>query len=183
MTTPTPSPLPTVLNLGCGEKRLPGALNVDRVPGVAPDLVMNLDARPWPLPAGHFEAVHAYDVVEHLDDLVGTMEEIHRVCRPGARVTLTVPHFSCANAFTDPTHRHYFGVRSFNYFTGDNEFAFYSTLRYRKLEARIHFHPTLVNKLVWRLAARNPAEYERRWAWMFPAWFLTFGLEVVKGEG
>jgi len=37
-----------------------------------------------------------------------------------------------------------------------------------------------VNKLVRRLANRYPAAYERRWTWIFPAWFLYFELEVVK---
>ena len=170
----------TVLNLGCGRKPIAGALNVDHVPGVGPDLVMDLTTFPWPLPAGHFTAVHAYDVLEHLPDLVATMDEIHRVCRPGARLQVTVPHFSCANAFTDPTHRHYFGLRSFHYFTGENEFGFYTTHHWRTVSARLQFYPSLVNKLVWRLAARYPQAYERRWAWMFPAWFLSFELEAVK---
>jgi hypothetical protein len=39
-----------------------------------------------------------------------------------------------------------------------------------------------VNKLVWRLARRAPAAYERRYAWMFPAWFLSFELVVIKGN-
>jgi hypothetical protein len=34
---------------------------------------------------------------------------------------------------------------------------------------------------VWRLANRYPAAYERRWAWIFPAWYLYFELEVDKG--
>jgi SAM-dependent methyltransferase len=139
-----------------------------------------LDRRPWPFPDDRFEVVHAYDVVEHLDDIVAAMEEIHRVCKHGAVVRIMVPHFSCANAFTDPTHRHYFSVASFNYFTGDNEFDFYTDRRFRKRKAEIIFAPTLINKVVWRLAKRFPAEYERRWAWMFPAWFLAFELEVVK---
>ena len=42
----------------------------------------------------------------------------------------------------------------------------------------IHFHPSLVNKLIWRCANRWPHVYERRWAWMFPAWFMSFRLEV-----
>jgi hypothetical protein len=109
------------------------------------------------------------------------MEEIHRVAADGAVVKITVPHFSCANAFTDPTHRHYFTAASFNYFTGDNEFDFYTDRRFRKQAARIVFAPTLVNKLIHRLASRWPAEYERRWAWMFPAWYLYFELVVVKG--
>ena len=41
---------------------------------------------------------------------------------------------------------------------------------------------TLVNKLVWRLANRYPEAYERRWAWVFPAFFLSFELEVVKDD-
>ena len=109
------------------------------------------------------------------------MEEIHRVCEDGAAVTITVPHYSCANAFTDPTHLHYFSVASFNYFTGDNEFDFYTERRFKKKSAQIVFYPTWTNKLIHRLANRNPTAYERRWAWIFPAWFLHFELIVVKG--
>lgn len=168
------------LNLGCGLKPLPGAINIDQVAEVCPDLVLDLGHRPWPLPENHFEEVHAYDVLEHLDDIVGTMEEVHRICRPNAKVILTVPHYSCANAFTDPTHRHYFGAQSFNYFTGENEFAFYSSKRFRKSSTAIIFFPGLINKIVWRFAARHPVSYERRWAWLFPAWFLRFELTVCK---
>ena len=42
------------------------------------------------------------------------------------------------------------------------------------------FRPSAVNTLIWRLANRFPVRYERRWAWLFPAWFLYFELEVVK---
>ena len=176
-------PLPLerrVLHLGAGRKYAPDAVNVDLVASTKPDLVHNLDVRPWPLPDGHFVEVRAFDVLEHLADLVATMEEIHRVCAPGAVVRVTVPHFSCDNAFTDPTHRRCFTSRSFNYFTGDSEFDFYTDRRFRKRKAEIVFAPTLVNKLIWRLARRWPVEYERRWAWMFPAWFLSFELEVLK---
>ena len=37
-----------------------------------------------------------------------------------------------------------------------------------------------VNKLIGRLANRFPVRYERRWTWLFLAWFLYFELEVVK---
>lgn len=169
-----------VLNLGSGRKHMASALNVDVVADTSPDVVHDLNARPWPLPSGHFREVFAHDVIEHLADVVATMEEIHRVCRDGAVVRLTVPHFSCANAFTDPTHRHHFGWFSFHYFTGEHEFSFYSRARFRRRASRIVFRPTLLNKAVGRLANRYPERYERRWAWMFPAWFLYVELEVVK---
>lgn len=169
-----------VLNLGSGRKHVPSAVNLDLVADTGPDVVHDLNVRPWPLPSGRFREVLAHDVVEHLGDVVATMKEIHRVCADGAVVRLTVPHFSCANAFTDPTHRHYFGWFSFHYFTGEHEFSFYSRARFRQRASTIVFQPTLCNKVVRRLANRYPARYERRWAWMFPAWFLYVEPEVVK---
>ena len=169
-----------VLNLGCGRKRLNGAVNVDVSADVGADVVHDLAQTPWPFPAGAFAEIHAYDVLEHLDDVPRTMEEIHRVCRPGARVQITVPHFSSANAYTDPTHRHHFSAFSFDYFASGHDLAFYSRARFRRTRAQIVFYPSLLNKVVHRLANRHPQAYEQRWAWMFPAWFLSIELEAVK---
>lgn len=170
----------TVLNLGCGQRQRPDAVNVDGVADTHPDLVFDLDRLPWPLEDNRFTEVLAFDVLEHLDRLVPIMEEIHRVCRPGAVVRITVPHFSSANAFTDLTHRHYFGWFSTHYFTGENQWAFYSRARFTRLATSLMFHPSFGNAVVRRLANRYPAAYERRWTWMFPAWFLYFELKVVK---
>ncbi len=174
----------TTLNLGSGNKQISEAINLDRTAATRPDVVHDLNVRPWPFDDNQFSEILAYDVIEHLDDIVATMEEIHRIARPGAIIRITVPHFSCANAFTDPTHKHYFGKFSFDYFTGGGTFDFYTTVRFRihNPERQIVFHHSLVNKIVWRLANRFPEEYERRWAWIFPAWFLYFELEVVKGH-
>ncbi len=105
----TPAPQPNRLNLGCGRKKDPKAVNLDITPATDPDVVHDLNVRPWPFPDDRFEAVAMYDVIEHLGDLVGVMEELHRVCRPGAVVAITTPHFSSANSFADPTHRHHLG--------------------------------------------------------------------------
>jgi predicted SAM-dependent methyltransferase len=168
------------LNLGCGLKRLPEAVNLDITSETNPDIVCDLNQLPWPLPDNHFSEVLAYDVLEHLEDLITTMEEIHRVCRDKAVVRITVPHFSCATAFTDPTHRRFFSYFSLDYVAGEGEIQFYTRVRFKKLTSRMMFYPSLLNKLVWRLANRYPAAYERRWMWMFPAWFLYFELEVRK---
>src|SRR5262249_30182455 len=150
-----------VLNLGCGRKPIEGALNIDISAEVGADVVHDLSRLPWPLPTAAFEKVYAYDVIEHLPDIVRTMEEIHRVCAPGGLVHITVPHFSSANAFTDPTHRHQLGYYSFDYFHGDHGLAFYSKARFRAIHRQIVFYPSLANKLVHRLANRWPAAYEQ----------------------
>ena len=169
------------LNLGSGFTHLRAALNLDITSETNPDVVHDLNQFPWPFPDERFSEIQAFDVIEHLDDFIAVMEEIHRVCRSGAIVRVTVPHFSCANAFSDPTHRHHFGYFSLDCVTGDNETQFYTRARFKKLATKIIFYPSLVNKLVWRLANRYPAAYERRWVWMFPAWYLHFEIQVQKG--
>lgn len=170
------------LNLGCGLRRLPGAVNLDSAIAVKPDIVHDLNIVPWPFVNSQFSEVFAYDVLEHCNDVITAMEEIHRISCNGALVRLTVPHFSCMNAFTDPTHRHFFGWSSFHYVTGERELSFYTSKRFRRRTSRIVFFPGLANKLVHRLANRYPEAYEKRWAWIFPAWFLYFELEVIKPD-
>ena len=168
------------LNIGCGKERLENAVNLDISGDVGADVVHDLNCRPWPFDSGSFDEVHAYDVLEHVEDVAKTLEEIHRICRPGARLHATVPHFSSANAFTDVTHRHWFGWRSFDPFDAAHQHSHYSNARFRRRQIRISFDRTLVNRVIFRLANRWPQEYERRWAWMFPAWFLYVDLEVLK---
>jgi SAM-dependent methyltransferase len=168
------------LNLGCGLSRVAEAVNLDIAAETHPDVVHDLNCLPWPFPDNHFREVLAYDVIEHLEGFFQVMEEIHRICRNGAVVRITVPHFSCGNAFADPTHRLFFSYRTFDYFTGENGIDFYTHARFRKRSSRMFFFPSFTNKLVWRLANRYPMAYELRWAWIFPAWYLYFELEVQK---
>jgi len=168
------------LNLGCGRKHENEVLNLDCNPETQPDVVHDLNSLPWPFPNDHFREVMAYDCLEHLDNFISVMEEIHRICRDGAIVRISVPHFSCANAYTDPTHQRAFGYFSFDYLTGENGMDFYTRARFKRLSRRMFFFPSLINKLIWRLANRYPMVYELRWTWIFPAWYLYFELEVQK---
>ena len=96
------------LNLGCGQNRLPGYVNADREPAVAPDLVMDLEQFPWPLDSDSVEEVIASHVLEHVGAtpavFVRVMQELYRVCRKGARVLIAVPHPRSDYFLDDPTH-------------------------------------------------------------------------------
>lgn len=123
------------LHLGCGNEILPGWVNHDLValPGV--DVVHDLTAFPWPFPDHAFEEVRLFHVLEHLPDPVRTMEELHRVCAPGGRVTIRVPYWNSRDFATDPTHRTSFSEHSFDYFDPSThhgrERPYYSTARFR----------------------------------------------------
>jgi SAM-dependent methyltransferase len=168
------------LNLGCGRKHLEDAVNLDITADTGPQVVHDLNCAPWPFPDNRFNEVFAYDVIEHLGDVPQTMMEIWRCTAPGAVVHITVPHFSCMNAFRDPTHQHFFSYRSMDYFTAGHELNFYSSARFEVIHTQLMFLPGLLNKLVGRLAQRFTERYEERWAWIFPAWYLYFKLRTVK---
>jgi len=169
-----------VLNLGCGRTLMPGATNLDISPLSGVDVVHDLRQFPWPLDDNTFSRILCIDILEHLPDTVATMEEIHRISKPGAVVEIAAPHFSCANAFTDPTHCHQFGFFSFDIFTGEATHNHYTDVRFSYRSRNLIFHPTRKNTLIRRVANRWPAFYERHLCWILPAFFLYVELVVRK---
>lgn len=57
------------------------------------DDVRLLDSQRLPWPEETFDVVTAFDVIEHIDDDVGTLREIRRVLRPEGSLVLTVPAY------------------------------------------------------------------------------------------
>lgn len=175
--------------MGCGRAKTPGAIGVDANRQSDADLLHDLEMVPYPFRDNSFERVICNGIIEHLDDVVAVMEELHRICCSGAVISITTPYFTSVDAFTDPTHKHYFSSRSFDYFTGDfPEYSFYSRVRFRKRAVDIRFWslPRLGNirpqhwlgaKL---LADHAPMIYERFFAYVLPAQTITFELTVVK---
>ena len=166
-----------ILDLGSGNIRRDGRLRGDIVAATAPDVV--LDASRLPFREESFDAVECFDLVEHVGSLTELMGEIHRSLKPGGRVLITTPHFSCANSYTDPTHVHHLGIRAFDYFEESHELSYYSQFRYRVLRRVIRFHGGLIDALIRRIAERWPDFYEHRLCWIFPAWYIEVELERV----
>jgi hypothetical protein len=96
------------LNLGCGPKRLPGWVNVDKAPMFRPDELVDLETFPWPWPDSSAEEILLNHVLEHLgqspEAFIGVMQEMWRVCRPGAQVRVHVPDPRHESFIADPTH-------------------------------------------------------------------------------
>lgn len=124
-----------MLVLGCGERKYPGAIHVDVLDNVGADDVLDLNRRPWPYRDGQFREVVAEDVLEHLDDLIPTMEEIHRVLATGGTLWVTTPHWQHPNSWHDPTHKHHFTEKSFDYFdpatTWGRKYHYYTHAKFR----------------------------------------------------
>lgn len=112
-----------IIILGAGPKarKKEGVVNVDISPFPGIDVVHDLDKRPWPFADGEAFHVNAKHVLEHLERLPETMDEIHRILSPGGSLYIEVPIVTTKNldlAFADPTHRQFLRIHSFlNYFT------------------------------------------------------------------
>jgi len=87
---------------------------------------------------------------------------------------------SCANAFTDPTHRHYFGYSSFDYFTEGHGLCFYNYARFQRRTARLIFYPTILSNDCLAPSESFSGGLRTPLGMDFPAWYLQFELEVVK---
>lgn len=174
-----------VLNLGCGRRRIPGALGVDCVALPEVDQVVDLERFPWPFADDSVARIYAYHWLEHVPDFLGTLAEIQRVCRAGARLHVEAPHYSCVGAFGDPTHRRFFAYKSFDQFSGHDEsdplaYTWATPARFRILRRRLSFGRAhrLLGIETW--ANRYPNLYENFCAYLFPARLLHYTLEVVK---
>lgn len=171
---------PRALNIGCGTAdQIPGAVRLDLARTARPHLVADLDEG-LPFRDAAFDTVGAYDVVEHVADLVALVREVHRVLRPGGTFLVTTPHFSSANAFTDPTHRRALALRSFDYFLAGHPLGVSVGVEFRKRRASVFFRGKFLDRVVALLARRFPDWWEHHLVWIFPAWFLYFDLEAVK---
>ena len=174
------------LNLGSGRDRRPGYVHLDCValPGV--DLVADLE-RALPFADDAFDEVLALHVLEHVEDLFGLLAELARVIRPGGVLRVAVPHLSFFGAYTDPTHRRFFGYHSFDYFTDAGVYNFYTPLRFRIRKREIRFYwiknerREVPSRLLTALINAAPLLYERFFCWMLPANEVCFELEPVKG--
>mgnify|MGYP001562149018 FL=1 len=103
------------VNLGGGSHHEEGCINIDRLPYPGVDIVADLN-KGIPLADNSVDELTAFSILEHLDDTVLSMEEIYRVCKKDAKVTITVPYLKSTAAFKDPTHKRFFSERTFEYF-------------------------------------------------------------------
>lgn len=127
-----------ILDVGCGLRKRPGAVGIDRHPASRADVLCDLDRFPYPFADNSFERVLAIHVIEHVADVIGTMEELHRVACPGGRVRIETPHYTDFASFCDPTHRSHLNSFSFRCFGEDHGgFGYYSAARFREISVRV----------------------------------------------
>lgn len=108
------------LDIGCGPRKVGSdyiGVDVIDYPGV--DVVGDIREVLAEIPDGALSGAYSSHFFEHIDDVVGLIEELTRALTPGAVLEVLVPHFSNPYFFSDPTHKTAFGLYSFSYLASD----------------------------------------------------------------
>ena len=111
------------LNLGAGVDIRSGFVNHDisQLPGI--DVVFDLNIYPWPWKNSQFNEIVANDLLEHLDNFMLAMEELHRILSPNGVVKLSVPYWNSCSRYIDPTHKTGFHEDTFKFFDPSSHYC------------------------------------------------------------
>lgn len=94
------------LNLGAGDQRFEGFVNIDYDKNANPDYCFNMETDPWPFEDNSVDQVIAHHVLEHMGEgYFHCLQELYRVCEHGAMIDILVPHHRHDYFLDDPTHR------------------------------------------------------------------------------
>lgn len=110
------------LQLGTGARPVEGGVNHDRFQhGAWIDVACDLDVMPWEplraaMPAGGFDGIVAFDVVEHIEDTLGFVNECHALLKTGGILVMRGGAADNPAVFTDPTHKHFYTEDSMDFF-------------------------------------------------------------------
>jgi predicted SAM-dependent methyltransferase len=115
------------LDFGSGDIRTEGYTSVDISEKCHPDYVWDIRKIPYPKEWEGCEEVRADNILEHLlpEELIAVTNEVNRIMKPGGKFWIRVPLLKLDaehldGAFTDPTHRNYFTMGSFDYWDIDH---------------------------------------------------------------
>jgi len=101
-------------------------VNLDNNPSYPVEVLYDFTQFPYPFPDNEFDMVLLSHVFEHIDPNINiqVLEELYRICKPGAIIQIKCPHYSHFSAFGDLTHKKYFSSYAFeNFGTDDNYYS------------------------------------------------------------
>lgn len=183
------------LNLGSGQSKKPGLYSLDHLEMDGIDIVADLNEPLDLLPDNCTEYVFSRHALEHIQNFLPLMRELHRITKPGGRIEVIVPHFSNPYYYSDPTHVRFFGLYSMNYFVDPGKQpgtrkvpSFYSDTRFHIESIQIEFYQNgLLDKLFvpffLRFVNRRISFqdfYERRLCHFFHAWQIRYVMRPEK---
>jgi ubiquinone/menaquinone biosynthesis C-methylase UbiE len=183
------------LNIGGGDKAFENYLNVDIRALPTTDIVADLNKKLDVIPDNSVEKIYSSHALEHVENLELLLSEFQRICVDGAKLTIIVPHFSNPFGYSDPTHKRFFGIYSFSYYSKTKYFDqrtdlpnYNPTIAFVLSGVKVRFYRNsrfdkIFNPWVERLINKRRSRlefYEYRLSRIFSAKDIIFSLRVSK---
>jgi len=166
----------SILDVGCGQNKFPGAVGIDANPRSHADVIHDLGVFPYPFADDQFDEIICSHVIEHVPDVMAFVNELHRITRRGGHLKILTPHYSNPDWATDPTHKNHFNSYSFNCFMpNETPFPFYTNAELRSLRTYV----SLAN--LWKgLGVEFVVNLDQRWpSFRFTRKFWEFYLSMI----
>ena len=155
-----------ILEIGCGDKKVKGAIGLDFVKGKEVDVIHDLNKTPYPFKNNTFDEIYVDNVLEHLDKpLDDLLLELTRILKKEGVIKIKVPHALNVGAFADPTHKKFFTWFTFDYF-GSNKQSYYSKARVKVAKKKFIVNPGRKSSIILK-----PIEY---FVNLVPSFYMMF---------
>ena len=185
-----------VIDLGCGPSKKHGMIGIDILPLPGVDIVANLEEGFPDIPDNSVDEIHSAHFLEHVLNFELLMSEIYRILKPGGIAKITVPHFSNPYYYSDYTHKRFFGLYSFDYFSSkptgykrtipvyNSNFSFVIISRKLVFKSPGFFIRNLIKKHVWTRLFNSlkylQALYEDAFTGVIPCYEVVFYIRPDK---
>lgn len=166
------------INLGCGNKKIEGFVGVDRYRCDGSEILCDL-TKSLPFADDSIDAVIMDDFIEHILDICGLLREVARVCRKGARVVISTPHYSSGASWRNPTHFHHLSWFAFDQIETPNH-SYYMGHGLKLVGRKLSFGGGLLSVIGKLLFKLSPSVWEHKFCFLFRASTLRFELEATK---
>lgn len=107
------------LNIGCGHDYAKGFINIDFDDKYKIDLQLDLEQTKLPYEDNSVDFIKACHILEHINNFIPLMKELHRVLKDKGILYIRIPEFPCGASIADPTHVRFFVPATFYLFTNN----------------------------------------------------------------
>ena len=146
----------TKINIGAGITYIPGFTNIDYVKWA--DVSIDLNKDKLPFKDNSVDLVFSYHTLEHLDNYLFALKEIHRVLKHRGHFLVGLPYLTLTKYnLINPFHKQYFNEYSFDFFDPDKlkwSAAEDDPTEFKLIYYKIHYlgiieqYPNLLKKII-----------------------------------
>lgn len=166
-----------ILNIGAGRTFIPESINIDISPEA--DISIDLNSDSLPFADGSIDLVFSYHCLEHIENYLFALGEIHRVLKHDGALLVGVPYVSLTEYnLVNPYHKQYFNEFSFDFFEPGKLLGSAverETVTFRRLFYRCNYLPEYEGK------SERTKEWSRRHL-LNVVRSIDFGLVCVKDD-